>query len=180
MTNNDQLSLKDIEGFVVPLYEKIYMTGDGLESKAWELIMDNQSGIFASLQKDGISIPQELKNETIVLRTFLTSSKSFRKFCRAKGGVGFSKVITLPLPKFVWITEITTLSMWKMKKTFGMLIFDATASIREANSLIWAIYPERLRYFNRSQAIPPKDGKMTEVFPLKEIKFDMYIHNLGG
>ena len=68
-------------------------------------------------------------NTEILLRTYLCSSRTF-KDCLIKNN-SFSDnlkelILELPMPKFIWITEISDKTLMKSKKANGIIILDAT------------------------------------------------------
>ena len=68
--------IEDIDFFIVPLYEKIHLSAEHV-MKLTEVILTHRN-----LGIDACS--QVLKRSQLITRTFLTSSKSFKKFRRKK------------------------------------------------------------------------------------------------
>ncbi len=106
-----------ITNIIVPLYPKIYLEADG----AWKL----SQKMFTSL-KPQIS---SAANRSYSLRTLLTSSRSFKHWVATKAGMQpdvREQLLNIATPKFVWLTEIITLSGLAAGKAAGLILLDAT------------------------------------------------------
>lgn len=103
-----------ISQFIAPLYSKIYMDAD--------------EAIELSLQIIGKIIPDCEKN---VMRTFLTSSRTFRNHIANSRIISNEKrlaLLQICMPKFVWVTELSTPDEFNNKQISTLLILDATGS----------------------------------------------------
>ncbi len=72
------------------------------------------------------------------------------------------------MSKFIWIAQFTTTKPTeKEKKSFGMIILDATETSKNyIDALLFIVYPDRYHFFN-------KDGKIvTEYVTIPN--FDIY------
>ena len=70
-----------------------------------------------------------IKNKNIVIKTFLTSSRSYKNEIALNNTLqddAKELLISTPMPKFIWITEISTKKLMKEDKSEGLLILDAT------------------------------------------------------
>jgi hypothetical protein len=108
-----------ITAFVVPLYPKIYL--DAYEAKL----------LFKQVLFNYFDIPD---NSEIYIRFFLTSSRSFKNhlnFNETFNNEVKELILEKPMPKFIWIGEISTKELIKNKLANGLVIIDAT----EANTL---------------------------------------------
>lgn len=137
-------SIEEIDSFVVPLYEKIHLSA----KHARKLI----ETVLAS-EKFGVSACSKLINrDQLITRTFLTSSKSYKKFRRKEIlPFGISKVyVELPMPKFIWICEISTPELYANGQVIGELLFDATANHHDRLSFLIIHYPDFLLLNDRN------------------------------
>ncbi len=102
----------EIQYFIVPLYPKIYL--EAFEAKSY------CRQFVASLLGN---------KDEIILRTLLSSSRSYKNELLANADLTDEvkeEVISTPMPKFIWISEITNKELLKKEKCFGTVILDAT------------------------------------------------------
>ena len=115
---------------IVPLYKRIY-----LEAYQGKKFLLN----FLLIGPYPIKDDQEL-----LIRFFLTSNRSFKD----KLGVNDSfspdvkeKIMAKPLPKFIWVGELSTRALMKEGKANGLVILDATEpNIQYLKPLVLAAY----------------------------------------
>lgn len=112
--------------FIVPLNNKIYMDAEmALGFSQW-------------LASDAIKV-----DENSVLRTFLASGRSYKQYLMKNPDIPEhikQKYLSLPMAKFVWVTEFSDLSTCKQNKVNGVLIVDATNPKPLSMPLIFAQY----------------------------------------
>ncbi len=99
--------------FIVPLYHKIYMEAN--EARRTSL------GLISSLAND--------INSPVLIRTLLASSRSFKDSVALNEELNKDAkelLISTPMPKFVYITEVSTQQQLLDHKAMGMVILDAT------------------------------------------------------
>ena len=104
-----------ITGAVVPLYHKIYMDAE----RARELAIQALKAFDETFA--------ELPN--LVLRVLLSSSRSFKHSISMNRDLDSSikiLIVTLNMPKFVWIAEIGNVESFNDGQATGMLLMDAT------------------------------------------------------
>jgi len=94
------------------------------------------------------------KNE-IVLRVFLTSSRSFKNKIATNESVHEilkDFILLTSMPKFIWVAEISNRDLYSRKKAFGLIIVDATgnASLLYETILI-LMYPDKIIKFNSKE-----------------------------
>jgi hypothetical protein len=149
-----QYSWADIQEFIVPLPEKVFLTADQAARVVEILLRGKDTGIATH--------SPALAGRNLVLRLFLTSSRSFKKRLheRAMGHPNVETVYrNLPMPHFIWICEIADFEEYtRDKKVLGKVIWDATRNAHEPDGWISLHYPEKLLYdagsaFNRDQEI---------------------------
>lgn len=116
------------------------------------------------------------KNE-IVLRVFLTSSRSFKNKIATNESVHEilkDFILLTSMPKFIWVAEISNRDLYSRKKAFGLIIVDATgnASLLYETILI-LMYPDKIIKFNSKEH---KFDFINNDFGV----FDIYKNNLKG
>lgn len=146
---------KDIEEFIVPLPEKVFLTADQA-AKVIEILL------FRQTQTSIATHSPSLAGRKLLLRLFLTSSRSFKRHLHSRG-MGSSLVATvyrnLPMPHFVWVCEVADFDEYAQhKKVLGEVLWDATRNAHEPNGWVALHYPEKLLVdvgsaFNQPQTI---------------------------
>lgn len=102
-----------ITNFIVPLYPKIYM----------------EAGEARKISKDLLSHLPVYKERDMVIKTFLTSSRSYKNYILKLTDIddGIKKILlSLSMPKFIWVTEIFDENDFLNKLCEGIIILDAT------------------------------------------------------
>lgn len=97
------------------------------------------------------SIDHELgtKEEPLVIRLFMASSRTFRKKRDTQFNVDNKEIqdyynMTV-FPKFVWVCEISSKALYENQKVLGEIIIDATSSPdAKMDSIIIVNYPYAL------------------------------------
>ncbi len=165
--------VEDVDIFIVPLYEKIYLTAEHVMKLSETILSHDDLGINA---RSNVLVYGQL-----VTRTFLTSSKSYKKF-RQKKILPFrvSKVYAeLQMPKFIWICEISTPELYVDGKVAGELIFDATANQYDRFAFLAIHYPDFLLLNDRNFLTDdPKRFTIRSVDTDSVIPYCCYINNL--
>ena len=143
-----------------PLYPKVYL-------EAFKL----KRYINTFLLKGPLPLS---KGSDVLLRTFLTSSRSFKDSIIKKPDFNAKLRLIIrgtPMPKFIWVTELSDKTLMKQGLANGLIIIDATEPNTENERLmILAAYQSKLVYFNEKSAI-------TTNYPLLLQAFSIY-HNL--
>jgi hypothetical protein len=138
-----------IETMMVPLYKRMYLEASDANEIFKVILASDEYGVRDSDFEDIESgIPLGSQENPIAVRIFMTSSRSLRK-CRDKQFANGNLEVrawysTTVFPKFVWVCELSTVSMYS-EKVIGEIILDATSSAdANADSLIIAHYPKRI------------------------------------
>jgi len=126
-----------ISYFIVPLYPKIHL--EAFEAKNF-------------VSQFLVTGPVPLQNNTNVLvRTYLASSRSFKdKLAINKSFSGDIRdiILEMAMPKFIWVSELSTKELMKEQKANGIVILDATeANIYFFKPLIIAAYQGKVINF---------------------------------
>lgn len=102
-----------ITNFIVPLYPKIYM----------------EAGEARHVSKELIRLSRVYSDRSIAIRTFLTSSRSYKEYLLKLQHIDIDVkklLLSLSMPKFVWITEIYDEAQFLNGQCEGIIIWDAT------------------------------------------------------
>lgn len=150
-----------IQAFIVPLHKKIYLPAEQAIDTAHFFI--EKEFVFPT----GSAV-----------RTFLTSCRSYREYIRRNPDFSDSLKIAylkLEMPKFIWVTEVSSKTDFQQKKVNSLIILDATSPassdnpyaslILKQNNNVVTIYDENTRSFN----------DVTTTLPAR---FESFNHNL--
>jgi len=128
--------ISDIDSFVVPLYEKMYLSAEYLEQLTDTILDHSRLGVNA--------LSKKIKADQIIKRIFLTSSKSFKSSlvtrqmpCNINGVLR-----QVPMPKFIWVCELATKDSYASRKIVGEILFDATANHYDVFAFLSIHYPD--------------------------------------
>ena len=139
-----RFKVEEIDTFIVPLYEKIHLSAEHIVKLSEAILTDVTFGLNVRSAL--------LKDEAIVTRSFLTSSKSFKKMRRGDSvpfGIG-DVYCEMAMPKFIWVCEISTPDLFKDHKIAGEILFDATANPYDRMAFLSIHYPDFLLLNNRN------------------------------
>ncbi len=152
--NASHHTFDDIQQFIVPLPEKVFLTAENAQAVISEVLAHKSTGIAQN--------SPSLKGKDLTFRLFLTSSRSFKAKINERG-MGHPLVAKfykqLPLPHFIWICEISlTADYLSDNQIVGEVIWDATRNAYEPDGWIAVHYPELLSIdigspFNQPQKI---------------------------
>lgn len=163
-------SIDEIEQFVVPLPEKVFLPAESFETLVKAILQRYDVGYQI--------LSPAITSDIPVLRLFLTSGRSFKKQLKDRG-MGSTLVEdlyrNLPLPHFIWVCEISHPSLYP-DNVLGEIIWDATRNAYELDGWIALHYPEILIVDRGSALNGPQDFQM---FSLKDwTKYPIYRSNL--
>jgi len=164
-------SLKDLDNFIVPLYEKIYLSAEHVDSLFAEILAHSQLGLK--------SLSPKFFSEKIIMRIFLTSSKSFKMFREQHPPAHHLKdlYLQLSMPKFIWVCELSTPKLFP-NQIVGEILWDATASHKDRYSFILIHYPEHIIINDRDSLVDsPKRFSLNRALPGVDA-YDIYRSNL--
>jgi hypothetical protein len=168
-----RFSIDEIDTFIVPLYEKIHVSAEHIVKLSEAILTNNILGLNVRSNL--------LKYEDIITRTFLTSSKSFKKM-RRKDAIpfGISDVYCeLPMPKFIWICEISIPDMYKERKVVGEILFDATANPYDRMAFLAIHYPDFFLLNDRNVLTDdPQRYRFGQLNTVEINPYSCYINNL--
>lgn len=176
--HESEFKIADIDTFVVPVYEKIYLAAEHIESYVFHILCPNNG---FNTENFGFEPPD------LVFRIFLTSSRSYKKY-RKDHPIGneVSRVYQqIPMPKFIWVCEMTTKVLYddrtlgaKKGQVLGEIIWDATASQQDPFGFIAIHFPRRFIVNDRdTSSLKPHrfvmDKRLHDSRP-----YDIYVNNL--
>lgn len=168
-----RFKVEDIDTFIVPLYEKIHLSAEHVVKLAEAILTNDTLGIDARSAK--------LQYDNIVTRTFLTSSKSFKRMRRNDSlPFGISDVYCeMGMPKFIWVCEISSPTLFKSCKIAGEIIFDATANPNDRMAFLSIHYPGFLLLNDRDCLTDDfKRFTIPQIEANEIIPYPCYINNL--
>jgi hypothetical protein len=160
--------IDNIFAAIVPLPEKAFMRpGDARHLGVDFLnIADTQRVIQLATDNLGIS------KDSLVVRQLLTTSSAFKRrkidyYLRTPADSLLIFPISLNLPHFLWILEISSESLYKDRKCFGEIVVDATLGKHEWEPI----------YVRLGQTIVKGDNEQED--KLVPFTYPQYTHNLG-
>ena len=166
-------SIDSIYVAVVPLPEKAFLPAREARRIAYRHLEDDQEAVsLVDSALDELSVPT---GEPLIARLFLTSSISFKKrkrecaegFLDGQADSWSFLPVDLNLPHFVWVMEISSLSLHLQGKAFGEVVLDASSGPDECDIIYMRIGSSVMR-----------EG---ELFSYDDalVQFPQYTHNLG-
>jgi hypothetical protein len=144
-----------VVGFVVPLYKRIFLEARDAYNIAIETIIESQYNVkMIDLEFDKHTYSES--DNPLVLRMFLTSSRHYKKFRNNNPPNDYMARIyaNVSMPRFIWVIELSLLSLYRDSNIFGELIIDATASRHSGvDSLVLVHYPGYLAWRNPNEPL---------------------------
>lgn len=146
----------EVEYIMVPLYKRMILEAADAYDICLSILASQRLGI-KDLLKD-IDISPELikidtnvdcigtKEEPLVIRLFMASSRTFRRKRDEEFQCGNCEVRDLynmtVFPKFIWVCELATKTLYQKNQVLGEIIIDATSSAdAKMDSFIIIHYP---------------------------------------
>lgn len=154
-------TITDIDCFVVPLYEKMYLSAEN--------VFQLYRNIFKLLN---ISL-----DDQYIVRVFMTSSRSYKKALRAMKLLPDSMLraqLELAMPKFIWVVEVASPSNYAIMRTDLRWIIDATANQYEMYPFLFVHDREKMLIHDRAL----KSRLFRVNFDASNTGYEMYEHNL--
>jgi hypothetical protein len=119
--------LTEIDAFVVPLPEKIYLPYEAAEAQVVSVLRYGFDRMDFS----------NLYGHQPVVRCFATTTPNFRKYLRDQQSAYppnlFQALMNIVLPQFVWVAQVSTVNEWQQNRVEATFLLDATASAAEEN-----------------------------------------------
>ena len=132
---SSEYSISSVKSFVVPLAEKMHLSAESFLRITEGWLTDEVVGYGA------LSAGNDAGN--LVLRPFLTGSSSFKEQCRRRNMPAGVKdlYLELPMPRFIWVCELSTPEEYARGNVLGEVIVDSTSSDRDEFAPIVVHYP---------------------------------------
>jgi hypothetical protein len=156
----------DIESFVAPLTEKIFLPAESFQKVVTTILQRGDVGFKA--------LSATLSAAPLILRVFLTTARSFKKRLTERG-MGNALVEqtyrNLPLPHFCWVCEIAHMEDYLKHMIQGEILWDATRNASEPDGWIALHYPEVLvvdvgSALNQRQKLIKMPLQYSQIYPL--------------
>lgn len=143
-TPTPYLTNAKIIAFVVPLHKKIYLPAE------------------QAIDKSKFFVTKDFTNDNpSVIKTYLTSCRSYREYIRRNNDFSEEQKIAylkIEMPKFIWVTEVSSQKDFLQSKVNSLVILDATSPassdnpyaslILKQNNNVLTIYDENSCSFN--------------------------------
>ncbi len=130
--NSKHYKVGDIDAFIVPLPEKIYLPAEAAEAQIVDVLENGYVSDTVNVQQLDFSFM-----DRPVIRYFLTTSSSFKAFARTNQSAYpaelFQTLMDLTLPQFVWVAQVADLEEWKQQRSSVTFLLDATASASDVD-----------------------------------------------
>ena len=144
-----------IKYFIAPLYKRILLDAFEAEKIFYELMKNKYFGL------------NNLENidDKVVIRIFLSTARNYKagRFESVNNSVAKELYLNIPLPKFVWVCEISTLSEYKNNKIIGEIVLDATSSkYDKLESTILIRYQQKFGFKLNNETILKLKERLTQ------------------
>lgn len=164
--DESKFEFKDVESFVAPLAEKIFLPAESFQKVVTTILGHRDVGYKA--------MSATLSTAPLVLRLFLTTARSFKKRLAERGmGHPLAEKMyrNLPLPHFCWVCEISHMADYLQERIHGEILWDATRNASEPDGCIALHYPEVLvvdagSALNREQELLKIPLQNSQIYPL--------------
>ncbi|MCW3110414.1 MAG: hypothetical protein JWQ09_4920 [Segetibacter sp.] len=147
----------EISMFIAPLYPKIYLEADTARKLANSYVKQ-----FKTLKL--------ISRGDVVLKTFLTSSRSYKEYLALGSGldsVAKELLLATSMPKFIWVTEMSEIALLKQQQCFGVILIDATEPKKEG--VVAALFENKYLSYDFSKF---------NIFDIPLQPFNVYLNNL--
>ena len=152
----------EISHFIVPLHKKIYL--------AAEQAIDIANFFVAR----DFNAPADS-----VIRTFLTSSRSYREYiCNNKDMSSQLKLayLRIDLPKFIWVTEVSSRCDFDTGKVNSIILLDATSTLTIGDPYASLIFKQNNNFIT---IYDKKSRDLQNLFVNLPTKFESFNGNLA-
>lgn len=140
-----------VSNLAVPLYKRMFLDAPDAAAIITSVLNDsvygieNWSGNFLEPQED------------VVIRIFMASSRSFKRYRISKAKNIDTRVFysQIAMPRFIWVCELFRLVDYGNLQAFGEVVVDATSAMRSGannRSLIMMRYPNIITFREPEQS----------------------------
>lgn len=163
-----------VSNLAVPLYKRMFLDAPDAAAIITSVLNDSVYGI------ENWSGDFLRKQEDVIIRIFMASSRSFKRYRISKAKNIDTRVFysQIAMPRFIWVCELFRLEDYDNLQAFGEVVVDATSAMRSGannRSLIMMRYPNIITFRE-----PEQSGTLFEQqFEIDEgILFEGYRDNL--
>lgn len=148
---NDDYSLSDITGFIVPFYSGIQLDYNDVK------IMINNIIIKAGTTLGWLTSNNfNQDHATIVRRMFIASSNKYREYLLQQQIKGYCPELCdfirqLEFSKFLWVVELSTPDEFLDGKISGLALFDSTSSLNAVEQELLLCGNLTIKYFSDNE-----------------------------
>lgn len=158
-----------IKYFIAPLYKRIFLTAEEAERVFYQILINETFGL------KNIS----LTPTPVIIRIFLATSRNYKAHKFSALGKSYEILDRIPLPKFVWVCEISTEEQYRRGKVCGEIVLDATAAKRDGlDSILLLRYPKKFACKHFDDSLQKLEERLGFNRFLLEIEFDSFNLNL--
>ena len=150
-----------IQNIIAPLYHKIYLEAGG----ARELVFDSI-----------IHFCSDWIDDNAIIQLFCMSSRSFKSELNERIGLDedvTNLILSLTMPKFVWVCTLTNSELLKQNKANGLILIDATEP-NNVDSRMLILHPNGIIIYNAENK--PEEKFKNLIFHIKI--FNTFANNL--
>lgn len=113
----------------------------------------------------------------LFIRVFLASSRSYKNYLAIEDNFPekFKEaILNLPMPKFIWVGEISSRELMKQQQAKGLIIVDATEMQTTGDNVLLAWGYGNYCYYESGVVVK----SVPNILPLDT--FNIFINNLKG
>lgn len=158
-----------IKYFIVPLYKRVFLDASEAEKTFYEILNNDIFGLKNLNQQ----------YPSIMIRIFLATARNYKESRFKSLPKSYIFIDNIPLPKFIWVCEISTKELYKDNKIFGEIVLDATASKHDKfNQLILLRYPNKISFKIFDEPLDRLKSRLSINRNSLETNYEMYTNNL--
>jgi len=179
---NDILS--DVLEIIVPLPDKIYLSGEDVLTTINKILFNPDQGINFNLidlllesakkgNKQAAELIYSLDNKyknPVLIRTYCMKSSEFKKKIKSNSSINDEvkqDYLRTGMPRYIWVVEISTLSMFlETGKICGEIVFDSTSNQFDFIGSILTIHIPGCFHYHDSNH--PERSKINDDVPEEE------------
>ena len=114
-----------------------------------------------------------------IVRIFLATARNYKSSRFNTLDKSYKILDNIPLPKFLWVCEITNEKLYAQGRAYAEIVLDATASKNDKlNQIILLRYPNKLAWKIFDEDIEVLKKRITKSYSNLEKNFDMFTNNL--
>lgn len=140
-----------VSNLAVPLYKRMFLDAPDAAAIITSVLNDSVYGI-ENWSGDFLK-----KREDVIIRIFMASSRSFKRYRISKAKNIDTRVFysQIAMPRFIWVCELFRVEDYDNLQAFGEVVVDATSAMRSGannRSLIMMRYPNIITFREPEQS----------------------------